>query len=90
MLKRALRNENQRDLGKKKVQFPYSIEIESQIYRTGTLSTLLGRVIFGEKMSKLHQWELISKAGSDPFTYHFLVWIVYARYLHFKIWWFRW
>ena len=71
MLKRALRNENQRDLGKKKVQFPYSIEIESQIYRTGTLSTLLGRVIFGEKMSKLHQWELISKAGSDPFTYHF-------------------
>ena len=49
MLKHALRNKNWRHLKKKKVRFPYIIEIESQIYCTGTIPALLGHVLFGEK-----------------------------------------
>ena len=70
MLKRALRNDNQRELSKKKVQFPYSIEINAQVFRTGTVSYMLGHLLFGKERRKLKEWELISQRGSDPFTYH--------------------
>ena len=70
MVNRSIRNENQRDLNKKAVQFPHSVDIKKQIYCTGTLSAMLIEVLFGEKLKKLKEWELISNRGSDPFTYH--------------------
>lgn len=50
MIKRSLRNENLRELCKKSVMFPYSIDVQKQVYRTDTLSSLLLHVIFGENI----------------------------------------
>ena len=45
MMKRSLRNENQRNLNKKVVQFPYSMDINKQVYSTGTFLYMLVEVI---------------------------------------------
>lgn len=70
MIKRSLRNENQREMNHKKVQFPYPIEVKKQIYRSGTVSSLLLEVLFGVNRNQLLKSECISNQGSDPFTYH--------------------
>ena len=59
-VKACLKEHKSERFEEEKFQFPYSIEVESQIYHTRTVSTLLGCVIFGEKISKLHKLEIIN------------------------------
>ena len=66
---RAIRNKNQRDLYKKAVKLPYAIQVEQQVWHTGTVSGLLLHALFGDNLDKFAFDELISTNG-DPFIFH--------------------
>ena len=69
-IKRAIRNKNQRDLYKKAVKIPYAIQVEQQVYRTATVSSLLMFALFGENFNKLSFDNELISSNCDPFTFH--------------------
>ena len=69
-IQRAIGNQNQRNLAQSQVMMPYSVIIESQMYRALTISSLLLRVLFGEFLEEFNMNELVSQEDSDPYSFH--------------------